>query len=217
MRGAIMSRFAGAAVAALLFFSGCVGGRTITMDLQYGPERSTPAPFAGADKLKVALVPFKAAHGVTETLGKWVGLRGREDLLKTSAPPEEAVTRAAFDYMKKAGLDVVMAPAGSSFESYSEGSPDLVMGGTVERLSMDAVSKFGSTGVTASFKLKVLLRNVRDSSLLTVNIEGASEPRTFVTFDSGVFKETVNGVVSESVEKIFRNTVIKDGLLRPAP
>lgn len=217
MRGVIRLRLAGAAVAVLLLLSGCMGGRTITVDIGYDQTRSVGAPFAEGEKVKVALVPFKASGGVNDTLGKWVGFRGREDTLKASAPPEEAVTEAAFDYMRKAGLDVMLAPAGASVESYSEGSPDLVMGGTIEELKMAAVSKFGSTAVTASFRMKVLLRNVKDSSLLTVNVEGASEPRTIVAFDSKVFKETVNGVVSESVEKIFKNTVIKDGLLRPAP
>ena len=216
MRGAVALRFAGAVFTALLLLSACVGGRVITTDLGYDPARKVSEPFAGAGTLKVALIPFEASAGVTDTLGKWVGFRGREDVLKASGPPAGAVTKAVFDYMKKAGFDVVMAPAGSRVESYSEGSPDLVMGGAVEALGMNAASKFGSTSITASFRMKVFLRNVKDSSLLTVNVEGDSEPRTVVAFDSGVFKETVNGVISESVEKIFKGLTIKDGLLRPA-
>ncbi|HXI09995.1 MAG TPA: hypothetical protein VNK06_04250, partial [Thermodesulfobacteriota bacterium] len=110
MRGAVTLRFAGAVFTALLLLSACVGGRVITTDLGYDPARKVSEPFAGAGTLKVALVPFEASAGVTDTLGKWVGFRGREDVLKASGPPAGAVTKAVFDYMKKAGLDVVMAP-----------------------------------------------------------------------------------------------------------
>jgi len=216
MRGAVKLRFAGAVFAALVLLSGCVGGRTITMDLNYDPARLAVAPFEGAQKLKVALVPFNSSPTVSDTLGKWVGFRGKQDLLKTSAPPDAALTRAVYAYMQKAGFEVTLAPQGASVQSYSEGSSDIVMGGTVEDLRMDALSKFGSTSLTASFKMKVLLKNSSDGSLLTVNVEGASEPRTVVAFDSGVFAETVNTMVSDSVEKIFKGLVVKDGVLRPA-
>lgn len=209
------SRYGLLSMLAVLFIAGCMGGRTITMDVKYDATRKAPPPFPQTSQLKVALIPFQKEDGVKDVFGKWVGLRGKEDLFASTLPLDEAVTLATYEYLKKAGFDVELAPKGSNLDSFATAPPDLAIGGDVQRFDIDAVSHFGSTQIKSNFKLKVLIKNVKDGSVLTVNIEGSSDPKTVVTFDRGIFKNTVTGVLSESIERIFSNTVLRDGFVRP--
>ena len=199
----------------LVSISGCMGGRTLSIDVSYDTQRAPESPFAGAPELEVVLIPFEKAGGVKDVFGRWVGLRGKEDKLRSSKPVEDAVTDALAAYLKKVGFDVTMAPRGTDPESYTSVPPDIVMHGTVEAFSTEAESVLGSTKIKTEVRLRVLIVNVRDGSRLTVNVEGSSEPVTVVSFDPDVFRDTVNEVLSEAVERIFSGTVLEEGVLRP--
>ncbi len=203
------------AVLLLVFVTGCMGGRTLSIDVSYDTHRNPQKPFAGASGLNVVLIPFEKAGGVDDTFGRWVGLRGKEDKLRSSKPVEDAVTDAVEAYLKKVGFNVTRAPRGTDPASYTSVPPDIVISGKVTDFSTEAQSGFGSTKIKTDIRLRVFINNVRDSSRLTVNIEGSSEPKTVVSFDSNVFRNTVNDVLSQAVERIFSNTKLENGVLRP--
>jgi len=200
----------------LVFLFGCMGGRTLVVDLKYDATRPVNPPFAQAGKMKILLLPFKKGPGVSDDFGKWTGLRGKEDVIKSAVPVDEAVTNAVYAYLKKAGFDVTLAPKDATMESKAITAADAVIGGTVQRISTVAKSSFGSTEIKNGLTLNVVIKNVKDGSTVTENIEGTSEPKTVVAFDQEAFKNGMDGVLSESVEKIFTNVILKDGLLRPS-
>jgi hypothetical protein len=200
----------------LIFLIGCVGGRTLVVDLKYDATRTPPPPFTQTGKMKILLLPFEKGPGVNDDFGKWTGFRGKEDIIKSAAPVDESVTNAVYAYLKKAGFDVTLAPKGTTMEGKLTPAPDVVIGGTVQRISTMARSGFGSTEIKNDLNLNVVLKNVKDGSLITENIDGTSEPKTIVAFDQEAFKNDMDTVLSESVERIFTNVVLKDGLLRPS-
>ncbi len=198
-----------------LFLAGCMGGRTLTLDVGYDTKREPDWPFTEAPTLKVVLIPFEKGKGVKDTIGKWVGIRGKEDTLKTSKPIDESVTKAVFEYLNRVGFNVSTASRGASLDDFKTPPPDFVIHGVVETFETEASSTIGATSVKTRISLKVRIKNVKDGSLLTINIDGDSEPRTVVAFDPDIFENTVNDVLSETVERIFTNTVLEDGILKP--
>lgn len=210
------SRLLGLLAFSLVFLFGCVGGRTLVVDIEYDATRTPPPPFTQTGKMKILLLPFEKGPGVSDDFGKWTGFRGKEDIIKSAAPVDDAVTNAVFAYLKKAGFDVTLALKGTTMESRPSTAPDVVIGGTVQRISTMAKSGFGSTEIKNDLTLNVILKNVKDGSLVTENIDGTSEPKTIVAFDREAFKNAMDNVLSESVERIFTNVVLKDGLLRPS-
>ncbi len=209
-------KFLGLLAFSLVFLFGCVGGRTLVVDLKYDATRPVNVPFTQARNMKILLLPFEKGPGVSDDFGKWTGLRGKEDIIKSALPVDEAVTNAAYAYLKKAGFDVTLAPKGTTMESRITPAPDAVIGGTVQRISTVANSSFGSTEIKNDLTLNIVLKNVKDGSIVTENIEGTSEPKTVVAFDQDAFKNGMDGVLSESVERIFTNVILKDGLLMPS-
>ncbi len=209
-------RLLGLLAFSLVFLFGCVGGRTLVVDLKYDAARTPNQPFTQARNMKILLLPFEKGPGVSDDFGKWTGLRGKEDIIKSAVPVDEAVTNAVYAYLKKAGFDVTLAPKGTTMESQITPAPDAIIGGTVQRISTMAKSSFGSTEIKNDLTLNVVLKNIKDNSIITENIEGTSEPKTVVAFDQEAFKNAMDGVLSESVERIFTNVILKDGLLRPS-
>lgn len=203
-------------LAVLLLIAGCMGGRTIKVNLLYDPERTPESTLAKGAFNKVVLVPFERGQGVKDDFGRWVGLSGREDIFVSEVPIEEAVTAAARDYLEKAGFDVKNAAPGRSPESYTTPPPDVVVSGVVEEFFTEAASRLGSTNVKTAARLRVFLRNVHDGSVLTVTVEGSTEPRTVVTFEREVFEENAVEVLSDVVERAFGSDKFKKSLRGPA-
>ncbi len=209
-------RLLGLLTFSLAFLFSCVGGRTLVVDLKYDATRPVNPPFVQARNMKILLLPFEKGPGVSDDFGRWTGFRGKEDVIKSAAPVDEAVTNAVYAYLKKAGFDVTLAPKGTTMKSQITPAMDAVIGGTVQRISTVAKSSFGSTEIKNDLTLNVVLKNVKDGSIVTENIEGTSEPKTVVAFDQEAFKNGMDGVLSESVERIFTNVILKDGFLRPS-
>ena len=199
-------------LSSIFMLYGCVGGRAHILDIEYAPEKIPPRPFMVNYILDIVLIPPDEPH--SRIIGKWVGLRGAEDTIKSSRPVGEAVTEAIFDYLEKVGFNVSMAKAGTSFREFTSTPPDFVMRVGIEKLKIRATSTVGYTTIETELKLRLKIKNVKDGSILTVNIESTSEPRTVVSFDPDVFAETVNTVVADALERIFSGLVLEEGVLR---
>jgi hypothetical protein len=172
--------------------------------------------------LKVLLFPLLYKGGEEDILGRWVGLRGIEDIIKTKRPVGEAVTGAVFEYLERAGFDVSMAPAGLVPDEFDINaikgpSPDLLLQGSIDKFTIKGVSRFGYTEIKSELRLRLIIENLKDSSILTVNILSSSEPNTVVSFAPEIFGTTVNEALAEAIEKIFAKTVLNEGVLRQAP
>lgn len=201
-------------VVLVLAMTGCVGGRTMELGLEYDPGRAPVRPFEDGPS-RVVLVPFEAAEGIDTALGAWVGVSGRKDTIVSSRPVGEAVTGAVRDYLEKTGFTVETAEPGTDPADYPSPPPDLVISGMVEGFEVYGSSQLGSTTIEATLVMRAFVRNVADGSTLTVTIEGAAEPKTVVAFDSGVFEDTATDVLSDAVERLFSSSVLRDGVLRP--
>jgi hypothetical protein len=63
--------------AALLFcILGCMGGRTLFLDLRYEPLRVPERPFLTETPLRVLLFPLEYKGQKGDELGSWLGFRG---------------------------------------------------------------------------------------------------------------------------------------------
>ena len=152
-------KFFGLLAFSLVFLFGCMGGKTLVVPLSYDTSRTVAMPFAQAKNMKILLIPFKKGSGVSDDFGKWTGLTGKEDVIKSSTPVDEAVTNAVYAYLKKAGFDVTLAPKGTTMDSSVTPAPDVVIGGTIQRISTVAESSFGSTTIKNDLALQVSLKN----------------------------------------------------------
>lgn len=206
---------AAAAMVMLFLVAGCMGGRVLTIAVGYDTERDTKEVYEGQPRPRVVLIPFERGAGVQDHFGKWVGFGGRSDVLVSSDPVEESITNAVYAYLKDAKVEVNYAPKGATVQDYKSPPPDLVMRGVVDELATSAVSRFGSTSIKTELRIRVFLTNTRDGSTLNIRVFSSSKPRTVVTIDPDIFARSVNEVVSDSVEQIFKNTTLKDGIVLP--
>ncbi|HHL40998.1 MAG TPA: hypothetical protein ENJ37_10875 [Deltaproteobacteria bacterium] len=200
----------------LILAAGCMGGRTIHVDVEYAPKKAPPRPFAMDRPLKIALIPFTKDPAVSDTLGSWTGLRGKEDTIKASSPVEKAVTGATGEYLERIGFVVETVEPGADLRTYSDPTADLVMAGHIKEFKVTASSYLGSTRVSTVIRLRVSIRNMATGSIVTSNVESSSEPVTVVTFDSSVFENSVNTVLAQALANIFRGTAMENGVIRPA-
>jgi hypothetical protein len=198
-----------------------MGGRTLFLDLRYEPLRVPERPFLTETPLRVLLFPLEYKGQKGDELGSWLGFRGKEDIIKSTLPVGEAVTAVIFEYLKRAGFDVSMAPLGLPPERFDTGAhkgpvPDFLLHGSIDKFTVEAKSFFGYTEIKSELWLKLLITNVKDSSILTFNITSSSGPKTVVSLDQEIFGSTVNETLSEAIESIFTKTVVKEGVLRQA-
>ena len=208
--------FAPATLIALAFLSGCAGGRAINVNVGYDLARITKPPFEGTREMTVVLTKFKEGPSVKDEFGQWVEPRGKEDILRSSRPVNEAITDAAYEYLKRAGFNVTLAPGEVGPDAVFTPAPDLIIYGTVDEFATDAVSTADSTEITVNLKMKIMIKNTKDDSVLTVAIENVAEPMKLVVFNHDILRDTINDTLTASIERMFANTVLKDGLLRPA-
>jgi len=195
----------------LFVLTGCMGGRTLVLDIHYDTNRKPPSILTG---LKAVVIPFKDMRPGRE-IGKWVGLTGNTDRFSPMRSVDETITWSVAEYLRKTGLEVSMAEKGSSPEGFKIIPPHFVISGRVDELRVEANSYAGYTQVKTRVRLNVGIRNVKDGSTFTVAVESLSEPKTVVAFDSKVFEATLIDTLSDGIERILASVNLEGEVLRP--
>ncbi|MBI5287201.1 MAG: hypothetical protein HY878_06385 [Deltaproteobacteria bacterium] len=201
----------GGCILAILILAGCMGGRTLTLDIHYDIAR---APLSGFEGLKAAVVPLEDDRPQKE-IGKWTGMTGKTDLFEPKGPVDETITKAIVEYLKKAGLDVATTEKGSLPAEFKTIPPHFIFSGRIEELRTEATSYLGYTQVRTRVRLKLDIKNVKDGSTLTMAIESLSEPKTVVAFSPRVFEDSLNDALSDGLDRILATLRLEGEVLKP--
>ena len=159
----------------LLLLTACAGARTFVVDLTYVPQSP---PVLKAEKTVVAIAPFMDKRDGKRDVGVRTKLDGSVDQFITAPDSvSEQVRKAVERYLRANGFQTV-AISEWDFrpESLSGMEADLVVGGEVRRLWIDAESMVGRTVIHTDLEITVCLGRPQENKVFQQKME-MSQPR----------------------------------------
>jgi hypothetical protein len=178
-----------------------------------GPSADAPSP-SGATVaktgkgLRVVVSPFDDARSDRMHLGRRSHLWGSTsyfDLTKGTAG--EAVAKSIVQQLNRSGWDASLAGQGGSTR------PDATISGTIQDLSVNAISKFGHTEIAAKNTMMVRVANHTDESSIQERVLGSGSDEVF-WFDPEDAQQLVNEVLEKNIEKFLADTKVDGQALR---
>jgi hypothetical protein len=151
---------------------------------------------------KVVVKPFEDARKDQTHLGSrshfW-GSTSYFDLPKGTVG--EAVAMALVQQLNKRGWQASLDSAGGA-------TPDATISGTIQDLSVTAVSKFGRTEVAAKNTMMVRVANHGDESAIQERVLGSGSDEVF-WFSPEDAEQLVNEVLERNIEKFITDTKVE--------
>ncbi len=163
---------------------------------------------AGGAGLRVAVAPFDDARTDRTHLGSRSHLWGGTshfDLPKGTVG--EAVAKALVQQLNRRGWQASLAGQGGGTQ------PDATISGTIHDLSVNAVSKFGYTELTAKHAMMVRVANHGDQSSVQERVLGNGSDEVF-WFDPEDAQQLVNELVDKNIEKFLADTKVEGRAVR---
>ena len=166
------------------------------------PQASTGAPSASSGSgPRVVVKPFDDARMDRTHLGSrshfW-GDTSYFDLPKGTVG--EAVAKAFVQQLNRRGWQ-------ASLEASNGMRPDATITGTIQDLSVTAVSRFGRTELAAKNTMMVRVLNHTDESTVQERVLGSGTDDVF-WFDSEDAQKLVNEVLEKNIEKFIADTKV---------
>ena len=118
----------------------------------------------------------------------------------------EAVAKAFVEQLKMRGWQVSLDGAGAT-------APDATITGTIQDLSVTAVSKFGRTEVAAKNTMMVRVANHGDESTIQERLMGSGSDEVF-WFASEDAQQLVNEVLEKNIGKFVADTKVEGKTVR---
>ena len=115
----------------------------------------------------------------------------------------EAVAKALVQQLNKRGWRASM----------DEATPDATITGTIEDLSVTAVSRFGRTELAAKNTMMVRVANHGDESTIQERLLGSGTDQVF-WFDPEDAQQLVNEVLEKNIEKFIADTRVDGNILK---
>jgi len=195
---------------AVFFFvlAGCAStGERVDIAIP-GIATSPAGSGASGSGLRVVVSPFDDARSDRTHLGSrahfWGGT-SNFDLPKGTVG--EAVAKALVQQLNKRGWQVSLAgQAGSS-------QPDATISGSIQDLSVNAVSRFGRTEIVAKNTMMVRVANHGDESSVQERVLGSGSNEVF-WFGPEDAQQLVNEVVDKNIEKFIADTKVQGRVVR---
>jgi hypothetical protein len=151
---------------------------------------------------KVVVKPFEDARMDRTHLGSrshfW-GATSYFDLPKGTAG--EAVAAAFVQQLNKRGWR-------ASLDGAAGATPDATLTGTIQDLSVTAVSRFGRTELAAKNTMMVRVANHGDESAIQERVLGSGSDEVF-WFDPEDAQQLVNEVLERNIEKFIADTKVE--------
>lgn len=194
----------------ICLIAGCaVEGRrvAITIPMADSPSEGTKVTQDGKG-LRVVVSPFDDARSDQKHLGNRAHFWGSTsyfDLPKGTVG--EAVAKSLVQQLSKRGWQASLAGEGGSAR------PDATISGTIQELSVNAVSKFGHTEITAKNNLMVRVTNHSDDSTIQERVLGSGNDDVF-WFDSEDAQQLINDVIEKNITKFVADTKVEDRAIR---
>jgi hypothetical protein len=166
------------------------------------PSASTAAAAAGsASGPRVVVKPFEDARMDRTHLGSrshfW-GDTSYFDLPKGTVG--EAVAKALVQQLNKKGWQANLDGTGGT-------TADATITGTIQDLSVSAVSKFGRTELAAKNTMMLRVSNHNDDSTIQERLLGSGTDQVF-WFDPEDAEQLVNEVLEKNIEKFISDTKV---------
>jgi hypothetical protein len=163
---------------------------------------------AGGGGLRVVVSPFDDARTDRTHLGSRSHLWGGTshfDLPKGTVG--EAVAKALVQQLNKRGWQASLAGEGGASQ------PDATISGTIHDLSVNAISKFGYTELSAKNSMMVRVANHGDQSAVQERVLGSGSDEVF-WFDPEDAQQLVNELVEKNIEKFLTDTKVESRTVR---
>jgi hypothetical protein len=158
--------------------------------------------------LRVVVSPFDDARSDRMHLGSRSHLWGSTsyfDLPKGTAG--EAVAKSLIQQLNRRGWQASLAGQDGMEQ------PDATISGTIQDLSVNAISKFGHTELAAKNTMMVRVANHSDESTIQERLLGSGSDEVF-WFDSEDAQQLVNEVLEKNLEKFIADTKVDGRAVR---
>lgn len=163
-----------ALIAAVILTAGCAGPQAYLIKVGLDPAAAPPRLPAGTP-VTVSLVPF-ADMRPDKTLGTRTRHSGVTDTYVTQEGLSSDITEAAREWLAKAGCSVTEAsPWDGASASLKNFHSDLVIGGTIEKFTVETKTGFAGSKTTAAAAITVVIGRTKDLSVTTKKVETTAE------------------------------------------
>jgi hypothetical protein len=184
----------------LAVVTGCASGERVDV-LIPSTSSSGASAASSATGPRVIVKPFDDARMDRTHIGTRSHFWGETsyfDLPKGTAG--EAVAKTLVQQLNKRGWQASLDGAGAP-------APDATITGTIQDLSITAVSKFGRTQIAANNTMMVRVANHGDESTIQERVLGSGSDEVF-WFDPEDAQQLVNDVLERNIEKFIADTKV---------
>ena len=186
----------------LVLLAGCATtGERVDVAIPAASTGAAAAMAGSSSGPRVVVKPFEDARMDRTHLGSrshfW-GDTSYFDLPKGTVG--EAVAKALVQQLNKRGWQ-------ASLDADNGTAPDATITGTIQDLSVTAVSKFGRTELAAKNTMMVRVANHSDESTIQERLLGSGTDQVF-WFDPEDAQQLVNEVLDKNIEKFIADTKV---------
>ena len=194
--------------ACLCILAGCAtAGERVNVAIPGSSTSAAPMASNSAGP-RVAVKPFDDARSDRMHLGSRSHLWGSTsyfDLPKGTAG--EAVAKSLVQQLNRRGWQASLDGQSGSAQ------PDATISGTIQDLSVNAVSKFGRTEIAAKNTMMVRVANHSDESTIQERVLGSGSDEVF-WFDPEDAQQLINEVLEKNIEKFIADTRVEGKTVR---
>ena len=186
----------------LAVLAGCATNDYVEVPIPGTSGSNASETVSGGTGPRVVVKPFDDSRTDRSHVGSRSHFWGETthfDLPKVTAG--EAVAKALVQQLNKRGWQASLDGAGRA-------NPDATITGTIQDLSVTAVSKFGRTEIAAKNTMMVRVANHGDESTIQERLQGSGGDEVF-WFDPEDAQQLVNEVLERNFEKFFTDTKIE--------
>ncbi len=201
----------GAILAALLGFvilAGCAGSKTYLLNLSYSPLGTPQFLPISAKPATLAVYQFEDVRPDRVYLGRRVYRDGMVDFFKPDAGTvQEVVTESVVKAMEKAGFKItrVNRPLNQDKEDFKNIPADVVLGGRIEALWVEAKSGYTTTNTDAKLRIKVVWGLTKEQVWMTKTIEGSAQETDRPFYQPKHAEAKVNEVFKDGLDKFLKD------------
>ena len=197
------------AVLLVAILSGCAQKGPVLLDnIKYQPPEGLAA---GTPKLVVGVSPFRDDRGKTfSVLGKRTIPDYVENDLVVQGTVADLVTAALKDALKARGIIVKDVPAWDmNAESIRTTGIDILIGGEIKTLWVEAVSQTLNFKVSAVVQLRVSAADVAEKKIIRTLVLNSKLERQDVAFSFESVKSAVSEALSSALDQLLNDEEFK--------
>jgi len=202
-----------------LFLGGCAGSKTFLLHFSYDASGTSPFLQGAPRPVTAAVYQFLDVRPERLYLGRRIYRDGMVDYYKPDGGTvEQVVTESIVKIMEKAGFKVtrVNRTLNPDKEGFQDFPSDLVLGGKIEALWIEAKTGYVTTDAKARISLKYSWGLVKDQTWEIKTIEGSAEKTDQPLFKPEDAEKLINEVLKDGLDKLLKDeSLLREKLLKP--